>query len=163
MTEQPRPAVTIYDVAKAAGVAPSTVSRAFARPGRVNAETAARIRKVADELGYRANPVSQALSSSSTRLLGLMVSDVANPFYSQLIRGAQLAATEAGYEILLADSRESGKKASSPSNDSSSSDSGSSSSATSEKSGSGNSEKSSPSSSDKSSSSSTTSTAAASN
>lgn len=110
VTEQPHTAVTIYDVAKAAGVAPSTVSRTFARPGRVNADTAARIRRIADELGYRANPIGQALSTSQTRLIGLMVSDVANPFYSQLIRGAQLAATEAGYEILLADSRESGTR-----------------------------------------------------
>lgn len=107
VTEQPRTAVTIYDVARAAGVAPSTVSRTFARPGRVNAETAARIREVAEQLGYRANPVGQALTTSGTKLLGLMVSDVANPFYSQLIRGAQLAATEAGFELLLADSRES--------------------------------------------------------
>ena len=110
VTEQPRTPVTIYDVAKAAGVAPSTVSRTFARPGRVNAETAARIRQVAEELGYRANPIGQALATAQTKLLGLMVSDVANPFYSQLIRGAQLAATEAGYEILLADCRESGTR-----------------------------------------------------
>lgn len=110
MTEQSHTPVTIYDVAKAAGVAPSTVSRTFARPGRVNADTAARIRQVAEELGYRANPIGQALATSQTKLLGLMVSDVANPFYSQLIRGAQLAATEAGYEILLADCRESGTR-----------------------------------------------------
>jgi len=102
--------VTIYDVAEAAGVAPSTVSRTFARPGRVNADTAERIRRIAEELGYRANPIGQALATSQTKLLGLMVSDVANPFYSQLIRGAQLAATEAGYELLLADSRESGTR-----------------------------------------------------
>lgn len=107
MTEQPRSAVTIYDVARAAGVAPSTVSRTFARPGRVNADTAARIRAAAEELGYRANPVSQALSTSSTKLIALMISDVANPYYAPLIRGAQLAATEAGYELLLADCRES--------------------------------------------------------
>ena len=110
MTEQPVPAVTIYDIAKAAGVAPSTVSRAFARPGRVNAETAARIRAVAEELGYRAKPIGQAISPTQTPLLGLMISDVANPFYAQLIRGAQVAATEAGYEILLADCRESGRR-----------------------------------------------------
>ena len=110
MTEQPHKPVTIYDVAKAAGVAPSTVSRTFARPGRVNADTSAKIRQVAEELGYRANPIGQALTTSRTRLLGLMVSDVANPFYAQLIRGTQVAATEAGYEILLADCRESGTR-----------------------------------------------------
>lgn len=110
MTEPPRTAVTIYDVAAAAGVAPSTVSRAFARPGRVNAETAERIRQVAEQLGYRAKPMTQAQASTRTKLIGLMISDVANPFYAQLIRGAQLAATSAGYEILLADSRESGRR-----------------------------------------------------
>lgn len=104
MSEQPRTPVTIYDVAKVAGVAPSTVSRTFARPGRVSAETAARIREVAEQLGYCANPIARSLATSQTRLLGLMVSDVADPFYSQLIRGAQLAATQAGYDLLLADS-----------------------------------------------------------
>ncbi|MDO8120329.1 LacI family DNA-binding transcriptional regulator [Isoptericola sp. b490] len=99
--------VTIYDVARAAGVAPSTVSRAFARPGRVNADTAARIRQVAAELGYRANPMAQALSTSRTKMIALMISDVTNPFYSELIRGAQLAASEAEYTVLLADARES--------------------------------------------------------
>ena len=59
--------VTIYDVAKAAGVAPSTVSRTFARPGRVNADTAERIRQIAEELGYRANPVGRSLASARTR------------------------------------------------------------------------------------------------
>lgn len=104
MSEQPRTPVTIYDVAKAAGVAPSTVSRTFGRPGRVSADTAARIREVAEHLGYRANPVARSAATSPTRLLGLMVSDVSDPFYSQLIRGAQVAATQSGFEILLADS-----------------------------------------------------------
>lgn len=110
VSEQSRNPVTIYDVAKAAGVAPSTVSRTFARPGRVNADTAARIRQIAEEMGYRTNPIGQALVTTKTRLIGLMVSDVANPFYSSLIRGAQLAATEAGYELMLLDSRESGTR-----------------------------------------------------
>ena len=84
----PRKSVTtIYDVARLAGVAPSTVSRAFARPGRVNAETAARIRAAAAELGYRANPLARALSTSKTRMIALMISDVTNPFYAELIRG----------------------------------------------------------------------------
>ncbi len=110
VTSESSTPVTIYDVARAAGVAPSTVSRTFARPGRVNAETSARIRKIAEEIGYRANPIGQPPSYSDTRLLGLMVSDVANPFYSQLTRGAQIAANDAGYELLLADARESGSR-----------------------------------------------------
>ena len=50
---------TIYDVARVAGVSPSTVSRAFSRPGRVSAQTAERIRQVAEELGYRSREVTQ--------------------------------------------------------------------------------------------------------
>lgn len=110
VTDQPRGPVTIYDVARAAGVAPSTVSRTFARPGRVNAATAERVRQAAEQLGYRSTRVAHGQPSTRTQLLGVMVSDVANPFYSQLIRGAQLTANELGYEILVADSRESGKR-----------------------------------------------------
>jgi LacI family transcriptional regulator len=103
-------AVTIYDVARAAGVAPSTVSRAFSRPGRVNATTADRIRTVADQLGYRTNPLARALSTARTQLLALMVSDVGNPFYAEVIRGAQTAASAGGWTILLADAQESGRR-----------------------------------------------------
>lgn len=99
--------MTIYDVAAVAGVAPSTVSRAFARPGRVNADTAARIRAAANELGYRSDLLARAPSSARTRMLALMISDVTNPFYSQLIRGAQVAASQEEYTVLLADARES--------------------------------------------------------
>lgn len=103
----PRRGPTIYDVAAACGVAPSTVSRAFSRPGRVNAETAARIRQVAEEMGYRANPLARALPTGRTSLLALVVSDVTNPFFFQIIRGAELAADEADHTLLVADVLES--------------------------------------------------------
>ena len=98
---------TIYDVAREAGVAPSTVSRTFSRPGRVNAETAERIRAVAEELGYRANPLARALPTGRTSLLALVVSDVANPFFFDIVRGAEQAASAAGYTLLVADAHES--------------------------------------------------------
>jgi LacI family transcriptional regulator, repressor for deo operon, udp, cdd, tsx, nupC, and nupG len=98
---------TIYDVARAAGVAPSTVSRAFSRPGRVNAATAERIRQVAEDLGYRANPLARALSTARSHMIALVVSDVANPFYSEIIRGAQSTAAQAGYTLVLTDAQES--------------------------------------------------------
>jgi DNA-binding LacI/PurR family transcriptional regulator len=98
---------TIYDVARVAGVAPSTVSRAFSRPDRVNAETAERIRVVAAELGYRTNPLARALPTGRTSMIALASSDITNPYYFEIIRGAQAAAAERGYTTLLADSQES--------------------------------------------------------
>jgi DNA-binding LacI/PurR family transcriptional regulator len=105
-----RNAPTIYDVAQAAGVAPSTVSRTFSRPGRVNSETADRIRKVAAELGYRTNPMARALSTTHTNLLAFVVPDITNPVYFEIIDGVQEEATEAGYTVLLVDSRESDRR-----------------------------------------------------
>jgi LacI family repressor for deo operon, udp, cdd, tsx, nupC, and nupG len=106
----PTSAVTIYDVAGAAGVAPSTVSRTFSRPGRVSSETAERVRGAAERLGYRANPIARALSTSRTRMIALVVSDITNPFYSGIVRGAQEAAGRAGYTVLLVDTRESDQR-----------------------------------------------------
>lgn len=97
---------TIYDVAAEVGVAPSTVSRAFSRPGRVNAETAARIHQAAERLGYRANPLARALPTGRTSMIALIVSDVTNPFYFQIIRGAEQATAERGYTLLVADVHE---------------------------------------------------------
>ena len=102
----PRPP-TVYDVAKAAGVAASTVSRAFSRPGRVNADTAERIRTAAQSLGYRTNPLARALPTGRTSMIAVIISDITNPFYFEIIRGAQAAAAEAGYTMLLADAQES--------------------------------------------------------
>ena len=107
MTKQSHDGVTIYDVARVAGVAASTVSRTFAQPGRVNAATAARVREAAEQLGYRP---PQGTHQPQARLIGLMVSDVANPFFTPVIRGAQIAANELGFEVLLADSRESASR-----------------------------------------------------
>lgn len=98
---------TIYDVAKAAGVSPSTVSRAFSRPGRVSAQTAERIRAVAEELGYRSREVARTAPRTTTKVLGLAVADITNPFNFRVIRGCQAAAAEAGFVVTLSDSQES--------------------------------------------------------
>lgn len=98
---------TIYDVARAAGVAPSTVSRAFSRPDRVNAETAERIRGIATELGYRTNPLARGLPTGRTSMIALASSDITNPYYFEIIRGAQAAAAERSYTTLLTDAQES--------------------------------------------------------
>ncbi|WP_040157853.1 LacI family DNA-binding transcriptional regulator [Mobilicoccus massiliensis] len=100
-------ATTIYDVARAAGVSPSTVSRAFSRPGRVSSRTAQHVHEVAERLGYRSDQVRHFATSPRTRTLGLAISDITNPFYFPIIRGAEHAAAAAGYTMLLVDAQES--------------------------------------------------------
>lgn len=97
---------TIYDVAREAGVAASTVSRAYARPGRVNAETARAIFAAAERIGYRSSRITGSLGKQ-TGAVALMVSDITNPFYGEIIKGAYEAAREAGYQLVLSHTNES--------------------------------------------------------
>lgn len=99
--------VTIYDVAREAAVHPSTVSRAFSRPGRVSSATAQRIHDVAEELGYRQDPPFRVPSRTRAGIITLAVSDITNPYYFGIIRGAEQAAAEAGFSLVVADCRES--------------------------------------------------------
>ncbi len=98
---------TIYDVAEAAGVATSTVSRAFSHPGRVSAGTRDRILGVAAELGYRPNPHARALLSGKHHTVAMVVSDITNPHYFELIRGAEMRARVSEYTLLLVNAEES--------------------------------------------------------
>ncbi len=100
-------AVTIYDVAAAAGVAPSTVSRALARPGRVSASTAAKVRAAAVELGYRRSSAAPALVTAPSRLIAMIVADIGNPVFQDIIRGAEAACGNAGYTMILVNGQES--------------------------------------------------------
>ena len=97
---------TIYDVAQAAGVATSTVSRAFSTPGRVREETRLRVLRVAAELGYQANPHARALLSGRTRTVAMVVSDITNPHFFELIRGAEKRAKAAEYTLVLVNAEE---------------------------------------------------------
>ncbi len=102
------PRVTIKDVATAAGVSPSTVSRAFARPGRVNAQTARRIRAVADQLGYRTQNVRPVDTEEvRTGQIAFVVSDLGNPIFSNYVKSAQHESLRRGYCMLVIDSEES--------------------------------------------------------
>ena len=100
---------TIYDVAREAGVAASTVSRAYSRPGRVNADTAQRVFLVAERLGYRARRLNshRPVGGQVRQAVGLVVADVTNPFYGDIIKGAYEAAREAGYQLILTHTNES--------------------------------------------------------
>lgn len=100
---------TIYDIAQLAGVNPSTVSRALGKPGRVSAKTEAKIRAAAAELNFRINPMARALPTGRTNTLALVVADITNPMVFGMVRGAEHAATEAGFTLVIAESQESGE------------------------------------------------------
>lgn len=97
---------TIYDVARAAGVATSTVSRALSQPGRVSFETAEHIRRVAEEVGYRSTRI-QRRPGRKTSLLAVVVADITNPVFFGLVRGAERTAAHAGYTTLVVETQES--------------------------------------------------------
>jgi DNA-binding LacI/PurR family transcriptional regulator len=107
-TSSPR-RITINDIARVTGVAASTVSRALTRPGRVNAATRERIEAAARELNYVPNVRARALTSGQTETLAVLVSDITNPFYFPLIRGAQNQLKAAGFAQLLIDTEDSGE------------------------------------------------------
>ncbi|MGX5717532.1 LacI family DNA-binding transcriptional regulator [Arthrobacter sp. MAHUQ-56] len=100
-------APTIYDIAALAGVAPSTVSRALSKPDRVNERTRNKISRIASELGYVASVQAQSLSTGRTGSVALLVPDVTNPFYFDIIRGTQLQLRASGFTQLLVDTEES--------------------------------------------------------
>lgn len=99
-------AVTIREVAQAAGVHVSTVSRTFSSPHLVNPETRERVLATAAKMGYRPNQAARALTTGRTHNLGLIVADIANPFFPPLIKAAQGYARERGYQVFVADTDE---------------------------------------------------------
>ncbi|MEV0628283.1 LacI family DNA-binding transcriptional regulator [Nonomuraea wenchangensis] len=99
-------AATIKDVARACGVHVSTVSRTFSAPHLVNPATRSRVLAAADDLGYRPNRAARALTTGRTFNMGLIVADIANPFFPPLIKAAQAQARGRDYHVFVADTDE---------------------------------------------------------
>lgn len=93
--------VSIRDVAQRAGVSIATVSRAVNHIPTVNAELARRVWKAIEEVGYLPNTQARALVSGRSRLLGLIVSEITNPFFPELIQQFENLAVAQGYEVLI--------------------------------------------------------------
>ena len=97
--------VTIRDVAQHVGVSPMTVSRVINDSALVNPETRRRVEEAISELGYVPSRLARGLSAKRTGTLAVIVPDVANPFFTLIVRGAEDVARRAGYRVILCDTR----------------------------------------------------------
>jgi len=93
--------VSIRDVARRAGVSIATVSRAVNRIPTVDPDLAHRVWKAIDEVGYLPNTQARALVSGRSRMLGLIVSEITNPFFPELVQEFENLAVAQGYEVLI--------------------------------------------------------------
>jgi LacI family transcriptional regulator len=91
----------IREIAKRAKVSTATVSRAINRVPTVDPQLAKRVWKVVEELGYYPNTQARALVSGKTRIFGLIVSEITNPFFPEIVQSFEDMAVEHNYEILL--------------------------------------------------------------
>lgn len=96
--------VTVKQVAEAAGVATSSVSRVFARHPDTSKRMRARVLEAADKLGYEPDLLARGLRSGRTATIGFVVRDISSPLFGDIVKGAEITLRRAGYSILLANS-----------------------------------------------------------
>ncbi|AZR74901.1 hypothetical protein BBF96_10665 [Anoxybacter fermentans] len=94
-------AITLKDIAKKAGVSESTVSRVLNGIPKASSETRDKILKIAKELGYYPNDVARSLAKQKTHIIGLIVSDIANPYFASVIGGVEEVASLKGYSLII--------------------------------------------------------------
>jgi LacI family transcriptional regulator len=97
--------VTIHDVAAHARVSAMTVSRVINKSPRVSDETRQRVEASIEELGYVPNRLARGLIQRKTHAFGVIVPDVANPFFTLVVRGVEEVAWRAGYHVILCDTQ----------------------------------------------------------
>ena len=99
-------AVSIRDVAQRAGVSVGTVSNVLNRPGDVSADSVVRVQRAIDELGYVRNDAARRLRAGISSTVGFVVLNGQNPFFNEVVRGAEDEAMQRGFAILLGNSEE---------------------------------------------------------
>src|SRR5690554_1608429 len=92
---------TIYDVAKKANVSAMTVSRVINQATSIKEETRIRVLKAIEELDYIPNRSARSLTSKDSKLLSLIITDITNPFFTSVARGAEDKANEMGYQLVF--------------------------------------------------------------
>ena len=102
--------VGVKDVAAAAGVSVGTVSNVLNRPDRVSASTVERVQAAIQQLGFVRNDAARQLRAGRSRSIGLVVPDIGNPFFTEVARGAEDRAADAGMTVLLGNSDENAER-----------------------------------------------------
>ncbi|XAS76617.1 LacI family DNA-binding transcriptional regulator [Dermatophilaceae bacterium Sec6.4] len=102
--------VSVVDVARHAGVSLGTVSNVLNRPSRVSVKTRERVLNAIEELGFVRNEAARQLRSGSSRTIGLVVLDIANPFFTDLATGVERAAASSGLSVVLCNSSDDAKR-----------------------------------------------------
>lgn len=100
-------AVTIKDIAKALGLSTSTVSRALRDSHEISPETKKQVLEYAEKINYHPNPIAQSLKERRSRSIGVIVCEIANSYFSQIINGIESIAYTRGYNVIISQSRES--------------------------------------------------------
>src|SRR5258708_140433 len=92
---------TLREVAKQAGVSPATVSRVLNKAQYIAPETEHRVLAVVRQLNYYKNVHARRLATGQSDLFGLVISEIANPYFPEIIRGFQASAWDRGFDVLL--------------------------------------------------------------
>jgi len=96
-----REKVSIIDVARRAGVSPATVSRVLNKTANVSPELKERVLSAVSELNYVPDPFAHGMRTKRTRSIGLIISDITNPFFPELARGVEDYVSSLGYSLIL--------------------------------------------------------------
>jgi len=103
LPSNPNMGLTIRDVAKAAGVSTATVSNVLNKTGKVGRHTHLLVLSTVKRLGYFPNAHARHLASRDNRTLGIIVSDIENPFFPEVIKSFEVRARQLGYDAILSD------------------------------------------------------------
>ena len=101
---------TIKDVAKLAGVSVSTVSRVLNRSGYISVATCEKVYDAVRQLDYKPNSIAQSLKKNSSHTIGLVVTDITNPYFAAIAKGAESYFSQYGYNLIICNTNESPKK-----------------------------------------------------
>ena len=97
----PQQEISISDIARVAGVSHTTVSRALRESPLISVDTRERIQRLAQDMGYTPNAIAQSLQMQRTRMIGLVVTSIDDPFLSDILKGVEEVTRAAGFSVLL--------------------------------------------------------------